>query len=108
VGVCTYTYIYYIITQGGDRFEALLFTENGDVVSDMQIDDGMDGTYEGQYTCAISGRCSLWLRLGGAHIQGSPFSILVAPQVASGEHSTLSPVCSLGPKILKSEYIVAS
>jgi len=80
-----YTYIY-MMTQGGDVFEALLFTEDGDVLTDMQIDDAMDGTYEGEYICPRSGRCSLWLRLGGSHIQGSPFSILVAPQVACGEH----------------------
>ncbi len=51
------------------------------MVSDIHIDDCMDGSYEGEYISAKSGRGNLWLRLGGAHIVGSPFSVNIAPQV---------------------------
>ena len=81
------------MAQGGDRFEALLFTEDGDVVSDIHIDDCMDGSYEGEYISAKSGRCSLWLRLGGAHIVGSPFSVTIAPQVSA------CLVCACAPRV---------
>ena len=83
------------MNQGGDRFQGLLFAEDGDVMADVCIDDCMDGTYECSYTSAKAGVCSLWLRLGGSHICGSPFQVKVEAQEASAAHSSLDLVCSL-------------
>ena len=48
------------------------------------VEDNQDGSYVVTYSVAISGKYALQLTIGGQHIMGSPFRLVVAGAEASG------------------------
>ena len=67
-------------TLGGDVFEVKLKPEVGGDDIKVELNDRKDGTYLAEYTVdKLYGKLTLSVCLRGAHINGSPFSVLVEP-----------------------------
>ena len=65
---------------GGDVFEVKLKPEVGGDDIKVELNDRKDGTYLAEYTVdKLYGKLTLSVCLRGAHINGSPFSVLVEP-----------------------------
>ena len=65
---------------GGDVFEVKLKPEVGGDDIKVELNDREDGTYLAEYTVdKLYGKLTLSVCLRGAHINGSPFSVLVEP-----------------------------
>ena len=65
---------------GGDVFVAKLKPEVGGDEIKVDLKDRKDGTYLAEYTVEnLCGKMTLSVVLRGAHIKGSPFSVLVEP-----------------------------
>ena len=65
---------------GGDVFEVKLKPEVGGGEIKVELNDRKDGTYLAEYTVdKLYGKLTLSVCLRGAHINGSPFSVLVEP-----------------------------
>ena len=74
---------------GGDVFEVKLKPEVGGDDIKVELNDREDGTYLAEYTVdKLYGKLTLSVCLRGAHINGSPFSVLVEPprQLADNEN----------------------
>lgn len=59
---------------GGARFEVRI---RGPASLKAEVVDKTDGTYIASYTCSVSGSYSMDVTLYGAHISGSPFTLVV-------------------------------
>ena len=65
-------------TTGGDPWSVTL-TKPGVATQHARVLDKSDGTYAISYNASVSGLLTLNVMTGGAHADGSPFSLLVEP-----------------------------
>ena len=80
------------IKKGGDDFHVSVAPRgHGHYGTVESVNDLGDGNYAVEYTAAISGRYGVEVRLGGVHIEGSPFPIEVKQPADGSGGSPLSP-----------------
>lgn len=60
------------IKTGGDKFDAAI---DGPSVATARVEDNNDGTYKVFYSLTQAGDYKINVRIGGAHISGSPFAV---------------------------------
>ena len=88
---------------GGDVFEVKLKPEVGGDDIKVELNDREDGTYLAEYTVdKLYGKLTLSVCLRGAHINGSPFSLLVEhPNAIRVRGQPVEPFAVLGEPVLK-------
>ena len=85
-------------TAGGDPWSVSL-TRPGVTTVSARVLDKADGTYALSYNAAVSGLWQLHVMTGGAHADGSPFSVLIDPgptdahaSIAVGEGTSMAAI----------------